>query len=111
MQQESQEQITPQRKTARQQSVRQKKAAEKDPEEAEPGGLAAILALGKEAEGRKVRMEWPGLGSQFAVTVISCNQKEQSAVVAYSNGRKETLLAANEPSKYIARLIPKATDE
>ena len=105
-----QEKPTPQRKTARQQNARQKKIAEKDSEEDEPGGLGEILALGKDAEGRSVRLEWPGLNSHFTVTVISCSQKQQSAVVAYSNGRKETLLAANEPSKYISKLLHKAAD-
>lgn len=97
------------RKTARQQS-RQKKAADKDSDEDEPGGLAQILALGKGAEGRSVQLEWPGLGSKFTVTVISCSQKQRSAVVAYSNGRKETLLAANEPSKFISKLLPEAAE-
>ena len=99
-----------QRKGARQQAARQKKAAEEDAEEQE-GGLAEILALGKAAEGRNVRIKWPAFGQEYSVTIVSCSQKQRSAVVAYGNGRKETLHAADEPSKYIVKLLPAAEDE
>ena len=108
--QPSQQPTQPQRKGVRQQAARQRKAAEQDNEELE-GGLAEILALGKAAEGRGVRLKWPGLGQEFTVTIVSCSQKQRSAVVAYGNGRKETLHAAAEPSKYIVKLLPEARDE
>ena len=73
-------------------------------------GWGKILALGKQADGRSLRLEWPGMGSKFTVKVVSCSQRQQSAVVAYGNGRKETLHAADEPSKYIVKLLPEAAD-
>lgn len=100
-----------QRKGARQQAARQKKAAEQDAEEEQEGGLAEILALGKTAEGRSVRIKWPAFGQEYSVTIVSSSQKQRSAVVAYGNGRKETLHAADEPSKYIVKLLPGAQDE